>query len=294
MTTLMLASLLQVLSAHLTLSHLSIKQLNRFVNLAQSLKWDILLVQPAGQPENEPPDNLSISIERFLADACSLSHEQVTILWTIMQLSVWYDQPTENYALFLQHGPVHVPDALFPPQHTCKNGHCLCALKGQLLMKAEQWQAILYTLDRGPIITKHVHLQCEHYKITYELNFYVEGAHRYYYDTMPDIIQVSNHIFIEKRVIDLFDNLANLSWTLFTNCTHLYNTTFSHKIDMPTFADNPISRFVVRLTQQNIWNGFVIKALLLDCLQCQSTLIVPKGEQKDQFTEAIWDHNLRI
>ena len=63
---------------------------------------------------------------------------------------------------------------------------------------------------------------------------------------------------------------------------------------MSTFADNPISRFAVGLTQQNIWDGFVIKALLLDCLRRQSILIVPKGEQKDWFTEAIRDRNLRI
>jgi hypothetical protein len=54
-----------------------------------------------------------------------------------------------------------VPQALFPPRHTCKNDRCPRALKGQLLTKAEQRDAVLYTLDHGPVMTKHVHLQCE-------------------------------------------------------------------------------------------------------------------------------------
>lgn len=72
-----------------------------------------------------------------------------------------------TYSIFI------VPDALFPPQHTCKSSHCLRALKGQLLTKVEQRQAILYTLDRGPIITKHVHLQCER---KYYVLFAAEGS----------------------------------------------------------------------------------------------------------------------
>ncbi|KAH0839405.1 hypothetical protein J3R83DRAFT_135 [Lanmaoa asiatica] len=271
-----LAAVQRVLSSHPGILQVTIQQLATFINLAGSLRRDILLVQPAAQPEDKPPEYLSDSIQRFLADACDLS----------------YEQPIEKYALFEQHGLSHgiLSDALFPPRHTCKNDRCPRTLKGQLLTKAEQHDAVLYTLDQGPVATKHVHLQ--YCKITYELNFYIEGQHRYYYDTMPNIIQVSTHAFLEKRVIDLFDNLANLSWYAFNpeHCVVIPLIIITKVA--PISIDGPKS--AVGLTQQNVWDAFVIKALLLDSLRRQSMLVVPKGEQKDRFTQAIKERNLRI
>lgn len=43
----------------------------------------------------------------------------------------------------------------------CRNQDCLRNQRGQLLKKAEQRQAILYTFDKGALAAYTVHLYCE-------------------------------------------------------------------------------------------------------------------------------------
>lgn len=50
---------------------------------------------------------------------------------------------------------------LYPPQHTCTNSSCERSQSGQLLKKEEQRQAVLYTLDKGAIPVRSVHLYCD-------------------------------------------------------------------------------------------------------------------------------------
>jgi hypothetical protein len=48
--------------------------------------------------------------------------------------------------------------------------------------------------------------------INYHHNFYVEGGERVYYDTIPEIIQVGEHQFVERKVINMFITLMLVSW----------------------------------------------------------------------------------
>jgi CxC5 like cysteine cluster associated with KDZ transposases len=50
---------------------------------------------------------------------------------------------------------------LYPPQHTCTNPSCERSKSGHLLKKEEQRQAVLYTLDKGAIPVRSVHLYCD-------------------------------------------------------------------------------------------------------------------------------------
>lgn len=50
---------------------------------------------------------------------------------------------------------------LYPPQHTCINPSCERCQSGHLLKKEEQRQAVLYTLDKGAIPVRSVHLYCD-------------------------------------------------------------------------------------------------------------------------------------
>ena len=50
---------------------------------------------------------------------------------------------------------------LYPPQHTCTNPSCERSQSGHLLKKEEQRQAVLYTLDKGAIPVRSVHLYCD-------------------------------------------------------------------------------------------------------------------------------------
>ena len=92
------------------------------------------------------------------------------------------------------------------------------------MMHAEQHQCILYTVTDGPLPIYSVHLSCEGKsprmlrtiiterrcwfllacEINYHCNFKVYKGERMYYDTLPDIIQIGEHQFAERCVIEMW------------------------------------------------------------------------------------------
>src|SRR5882762_1867891 len=129
---------------------------------------------------------------------------------------------------------------LYPPSahmQMCIKAGCIRTAKGYALKKAEARTVWLYTLDEGPLPAYAVHLYCEgkpafnsdvqvvlismlslECKITYHHNFSVseheDGVYqRSYYDQdIPDIIQASEHRFVERKVINLWVTLMLVSW----------------------------------------------------------------------------------
>jgi hypothetical protein len=49
-------------------------------------------------------------------------------------------------------------------------------------------------------------------KINHYHNYSVKNGQRTYYDDIPDIIQVSEHQFVERQVIQLWINLMLVLW----------------------------------------------------------------------------------
>ena len=112
---------------------------------------------------------------------------------------------------------------IYPPSHLCQNPSCSQAIKQLALKKTEARQAILFTLASGTVPVWSVHLVCEsgynscsnvpqthiisitECKINYHHNFCVFAGQRMYYTTttIPDIIQVGEHQFVETKVINL-------------------------------------------------------------------------------------------
>lgn len=112
----------------------------------------------------------------------------------------------------------------------------------------------------------------------------------YYDHSIPDIIQVSEHKFIERKVIDLWINLMMVSWTSATNCARLYNMSIAKDAGpvpdgWPTFA----------LSSDHVWDGFIILSLLEDHQTQGTVLCVPHGgERRDRYTAAVQARNTRI
>ena len=52
-------------------------------------------------------------------------------------------------------------------------------------------------------------LEC---KINYRNNFYVKSGKRYYYEGIPDTLQIGEHQFAERRLIEHFIALMGTSW----------------------------------------------------------------------------------
>ena len=76
-----------------------------------------------------------------------------------------------------------------------------------------------------------------------------------------------------------------------TNCARLYNASLANT-DVTRHVDWPFS-FTV--SDEHVWDAFVILALLEDCKRRSTLLTVPHtGLQKDRFTEAISARNIRF
>lgn len=125
-------------------------------------------------------------------------------------------------------------------------------------------------------------------KVNYHHNFRVHEGRRIYYDEIPDIVQIGEHQFPERKLINLWIMMMLLSWTSATNCVRIYNMGF-------TGNDLPDWQFKLQVTSDQVYDAFTILSLLEDCQTQRATLVVPHGgATKDCFTEAVCARNDRL
>lgn len=129
----------------------------------------------------------------------------------------------------------------------------------------------------------------------------------YYGGDFPAVIQVGEHQFVERRLVNMWCMDINISWCIlilqflnllinifhrksFTNCARTYEVALSGLDCLPN--NWPLKAV---LKGDHIQDGFTILSLLNDYCQRNTTLIVPHtGDQADRFTEAIKARNARI
>jgi hypothetical protein len=203
-----------------------------------------------------------------------------------------------------------VPNSIYPLVHFCTMVGCHRTGRGLALNKAEQRQAVLYTLDKGALPVWSVHLYCEgvdpivcyhglykcstsllECKVNYHHNFYVpHGGQRHYFSTTPDVIQVGDHQFVETKVINLWIGMMLMSWTSATNCARLYNSSLSSSQAFPSGWS-----FGSELKSDHVYNGFMILSLMEDATTRREQLVIPHaGLDKDRFKQAIQARNTRM
>jgi hypothetical protein len=71
-----------------------------------------------------------------------------------------------------------------------------------------------YLTQDGVIAEATFHVGC---LTNYHHNFSVNAEFRTYYGGIPDLIQVGEHQFIEKRVINLFIGMMLVAWYVYLN-----------------------------------------------------------------------------
>ncbi|KAF8060185.1 hypothetical protein FPV67DRAFT_1674149 [Lyophyllum atratum] len=270
---------------------LTLHQVMQFVTLARSLKDDILLTQPAVIPASDPPEILPPSVKTFLEDSCKISEECVEDCWEVLRSTIWHGVGVNREQDFVEHGHPRglTSRTLYPPCQTCSNFDCSRNKKGQLLKKAEQRQAVLYTLGEGALPVYTVHLYCESCNVNYHHNYSVKKDKRTYYDGIPEIIQVGEHQFMEQKLVQLYMTMMLVSWTSATNCARMYNLTLSNTVPPDDWA------FGFTVTTEHVWDAFVILSLMEDFERRSKTLVIPHtGAQKDCFTNALQERNIRF
>ncbi|KAF8064136.1 hypothetical protein FPV67DRAFT_1671883 [Lyophyllum atratum] len=263
-----------------------------FLTHAPQFKNDILIAQPANWPPESPPAVLPQSVALLLSTLCGVTFATVEALWDRLREMVWNHQELEQSVLDVlkKHGGNLGHDVLYPPVLTCTEDNCPKARQRQKLQKAEQWKAILYTLDRGAVPMWAVHLYCDKCKVNYHNNFKVKSRDRIYYDTIPDILQMSEHHFVETRVAEIWLVDMNIAWKSATNCARTYLSSMSRTNNLP---DN--WPYTASLDGEHVYDAFVILSLLRDHISRHSTLVVPHtGDQNKRFTDAMKERNDRI
>jgi len=129
-------------------------------------------------------------------------------------------------------------------------------------------------------------------KINYHHNFYVQSGIRHYYSHggIPDILQVTEHQFVKRKLINLWITLMVVSWTLATNCARFYNVAFCGDHRPP-----PDWQFGSTLNLEHVYNGFIILSLLEDHSLRQESLSVPHGGlDKDRYKVAMQARNIQM
>ena len=117
--------------------------------------------------------------------------------------------------------------------------------------------------------------------VNYHHNFRVFQGQQIYYDSLPAIIQVGEHQFVERKLMNLWISMMLLAWTSATNCAQMFNISVAND-------DLPAWQFNLSLTSDHVFDGFTILCLLEDCLSQNQSLVVPHGgETRNHFTEAV-------
>jgi hypothetical protein len=127
---------------------------------------------------------------------------------------------------------------------------------------------------------------------SFHLDYYVKGDVRFYYDTIPDILQIGDHQFAEQNLINSWRTGMNLAWVSAANCAAIYLHTHSVKEGSHIPKSWP---FQPKLNGKNVYDGFVLLALLEDHQRRSSVLSVPHGgDQSVRFKVAMQERNDKI
>lgn len=207
------------------------------------------------------------------------------------------------------HWPVTVlPHSLYPPICSCTNALCLCIGNRIKLQSAAQCQALLFTIDHGPVPIWAVHFTCNACGTIYHHEYCIQQGTRSYYDDIPDVLQIGEHYYAERWLIESWRLNMNLAWYVHiltctfgiktdnghiisrvsaSNCANIYLVTHCKALDLP--LDWIIG---AHLSHCHMYDAIILLSLWEDSVEQGVTLSVPhSGHCKECFTEPMWAQN---
>ncbi|KAG2354022.1 hypothetical protein BDR07DRAFT_1495223 [Suillus spraguei] len=280
---------------------MSIHQLISFIELSSNLKYSIELHQPLKEPSDDTSSPLVLpeSIALFLSCATRIPLELIGDCWYALRDIVWTmgaDKQRQDCAAeaFRVHGwDLGIMSlTLYPPSKYCTNSDCP---KTAALKWAEPRQIIIHTLDQGTLPAWAIHLSCKKCHCHYHYNYVVHSStqHRTYYPGVPDYLQVAEHQFVDICLAKLWTNQHLLGSCSAMKCACIYMLSLA-SISQEAF-DEIAWPFKPKLSTENVWDAFVLLALLQDYDECTVYLTVPhQGMQKDRFKAAMEEMNEHI
>jgi hypothetical protein len=144
----------------------------------------------------------------------------------------------------------------------------------------------------------------------YHNNFSVTNGIRTYYSgkyAIPDAIQVGEHQFMEREVLNLFVSLMKVSWyvpsvrsihskTSLSPCIHRLSATNGARVYNDCLAKvgdhNNKGPFSFELRSKHVWDGVILFCLLEDHERQEVALQLPHtSNQRNRLTCAIQEQN---
>ncbi|GJE85268.1 hypothetical protein PsYK624_013470 [Phanerochaete sordida] len=195
--------------------HLSLSLIFKFLTLVSHSRNDIILAQHAKHHPDTPPNFLPPVFTNLCSRALNVDGNTVNACWDVLKHIAW----NTDYMRELKQDPeimyqsYGVTEGLtarvyYPPSLFCTH----CDFKRERPLKQPQQQAVVvFTVADGTLPAYHVHLYCNRCKINYHHNFYVKAGQRYYYEGIPDTLQVGEHQFVERRLVEQWIALMGTS-----------------------------------------------------------------------------------
>ncbi|KAH8096937.1 hypothetical protein BXZ70DRAFT_895312 [Cristinia sonorae] len=271
----------------------SLSQIIIFLTHAACMKNYISIIQRATDSHDGPPQYLPDSVIDLLSDAVHIAACRIPAWWDALKSLVWSgDYMSTTCNSHVKHAVAH---SFYPPVERCIQPHCTYQ---PILKKAESSHVVYFTIAHGPMPAHNVHLYCRDCGANYHYNYYVQGggkSREHYKGPLPDIIQISEHRFVERRLIDMWINMMLYGWNSASNCALNYNVNFRRVVDRYDSLQPFWKRSAFGLRHEHVWNAFVYLCLLEDCESHGGRLELPNGnDQKERFTEAMKRRNARI
>ncbi|KAK7020720.1 hypothetical protein VNI00_017620 [Paramarasmius palmivorus] len=270
------------------------------------------MVYPSSQPLDEPPVILDQNARTFLQRTCNFEAvEDIEACWDALKDIIWHEDEMVRrvwddralHTTFRDAGQSSFPSptSLWPPTLVCINPDCpyVKENKPYKLQRASELKGYIYTLAHGPLPIRYHHIKCEACRTSYHPDYFVPAKTQlryyyynlpapsflqddppFYYTTIPEVIQVSEHRFIETQLMRHWrlTMKANVSGS---NIASIYSQTYTNNFVLPSWPIKPL------LTAEHVYDGFKILSLLEFYKAHSSHLVVPDGLQADRFTVAM-------
>ncbi|GJE99712.1 hypothetical protein PsYK624_159830 [Phanerochaete sordida] len=267
-----------------------------FLRLVSNVKQTLILSLDCKASPYEPPETLPDDIVVTLSAALGLAPEDVEIFWDVMKHLAWDDKQMFEMQRdprdLLQAGGYpfgHAGVSLWPAHHWCHNPDCN---KETLLKSVQQREVVVFTLTHGAVPATSNHLYCPKCNTNYHHNYSVKAQYRTYYDgpSQLNILQVGEHQFVERRLINMWISLMVNQWTSATGCAVVYNQVLAKHPNAVPFPSQ--WQVAPLLRPEQVWDSFTLVSLLEFHDSEGGALKVPhSGEQSVRFKEAVKERN---
>ncbi|PPQ67448.1 hypothetical protein CVT26_007242 [Gymnopilus dilepis] len=307
-----------------SLASLDVDLVTRFIRFA-------ILVRPTLQASVKdtscPPDALPRRVLLTLSRALKASIPTVEDCWQALKRNVWTSSnivaSVEEIHLLNECGrPFEIGYRhLYPPTRTCRKAGCRNQRDSdevKTLSEPVTHKATLFTLREGalPVYSTYSSTYALrmltadaagcHRRYYHNYSVHKQSSSREYYGGVPEVIQVSQHFFMESSLLELFAVGKNLGWLSSLNCSKIYNECLgflhSHIVNqkkayLETF--HHYKRLDIRwqtsmdIRDEHVLNGFFLYSLLLDKAErgTRLWLVHDESSQRDRLKAALAERN---